>query len=328
MAHLGTVLVVDDQPESLVAMGEALRPIGYQVWEASNGEAGISLARAQQPDVILLDVIMPGIDGFEVCRRLKSDEETRLLPVVFLTGLDSREARLQGLEAGATDFLSKPFDLTELEVRVRNLVNFRRLTEDLDNAEQMLFSVARAVEARDEGTGDHCDRISRLASRLGERLALDAESIKALRQAGYLHDIGKIGIPDAVLLKPGKLTAEEWAIMRSHVEIGVTICSPLRTFRHVLPIIRGHHERRDGSGYPDNLAGDEIPLLARVFQVVDVFDALTSDRPYRGALSDAQALAILREETARGWWDAGVVEAFAAMIEEGSTRAGEKPASS
>ena len=316
MSAAGTVLIVDDQPQSLEAMREALLPLGFEVWQALEGASGLLLARERQPDVILLDVMMPGIDGFEVCRRLKADEETRLLPVVFLTGLDSRDARLRGLEAGATDFLTKPFDLVELEVRVRNLVSFRRLTQDLDDAEKMLFAVARAVEARDEGTGEHCDRLSLLGARLGQHLGLDSESVKTLRRAGYLHDIGKIGIPDAILLKPGKLDETEWRVMRSHVEIGVEICAPLRTLRPVLPVIRHHHERRDGSGYPDRLSGDEIPLLARIFQVVDVFDALTNDRPYRRALAAEEALAVQREETARGWWDGGVLEAFVAMIRE------------
>ena len=316
MAAVGTVLVCDDQQENLDLLEASLSPLGYEVLPALDGPTALEIARRRQPDVLLLDVMMPEMDGFEVCRRLKLDVETQLLPVVFITGLDSREARLRGLESGATEFLSKPFDLTELEVRVRNLVSFRRLTQDLDNAEQMLFAIARAVEARDEGTGDHCDRLSHLAARLGERLGLDAESIKALRRAGYLHDIGKIGIPDAVLLKPGKLTDEEWVVMRTHVEIGVGICSPLRTFRSVLPIIRHHHERRDGTGYPDKLKGEEIPLLARVFQVVDVFDALTNDRPYRKALPDADAVAVLRSETARGWWDQEIVGAFAELILE------------
>jgi putative two-component system response regulator len=314
MAASGTVLVVDDQPENLQLLIDSLRPLGYVVWSAADGPAALAIARERLPDVILLDVMMPEMDGFEVCRRLKAEGETRLLPVVFITGLDSRESRLQGLEAGATEFLTKPFDLSELEVRVRNLVSSRRLTKELDSAEEMLFSIARAVEARDEGTGDHCDRLSLLAARLGERLGLDAETIKTLRRAGYLHDIGKIGIPDAVLLKPGRLTDEEWVVMRGHVEIGVGICSPLRTFRPVLPIIRHHHERRDGTGYPDGLKGDEIPLLARVFQVVDVFDALTNDRPYRKALSSAEALAVMQGETARGWWDPSIVDVFAAML--------------
>ncbi|MGE5234740.1 MAG: HD-GYP domain-containing protein [Acidobacteriota bacterium] len=321
MAPIGTVLVIDDLPDNLDALAGALRPIGYEVWQAIDGEAGLALARDRQPDVILLDVMMPGMDGFEVCRQLKADEETRLLPVVFLTGLDSREARLRGLEAGATDFLAKPFDLVELEVRVRNLVHFRRLTQDLDDAEQMLFAVARAVEARDEGTGEHCDRLSRLASRLGERLRLDQEALKALRRAGYLHDIGKIAIPDSILLKPGKLSPEEWEVMRSHVDIGVRICAPLRSLRPVIPIIQHHHEKQDGSGYPNHLRGDDVPLLARVFQVVDVFDALTNDRPYRKALSPESALAILEDETQRRWWDRRIVDAFARLVDEERARA-------
>ena len=314
MAAAGTVLVIDDQPQSLEAMREALYPLGFEVWQALDGETGFLLARERQPDVILLDVMMPGIDGYEVCRRLKADEETRLLPVVFFTGLDSRQARLRGLEVGATDFLSKPFDLVELEVRVRNLVHFRRLTQDLDDAEKMLFAVARAIEARDEGTGEHCDRLSQLAAHLGEHVGMDPEAVKALRRAGYLHDIGKIAVPDAVLLKPGRLNEAEWHIMQSHVEIGVKICAPLRTLRPVLPIIRHHHEHGDGSGYPDALRDDDIPLLARVFQVVDVFDALTNERPYRRALPVDQALTLQRKETSRGWWDEEIFEAFSAML--------------
>ncbi|MBZ5588079.1 MAG: response regulator [Acidobacteriia bacterium] len=314
MGTAGTVLVIDDQPQSLEAMREALLPLGFEVWQAMDGEAGLVLAKERQPDVILLDVMMPGMDGYEVCRRLKADEETRLLPVVFLTGLDSRDARLRGLEAGATDFLTKPFSLVELEVRVRNLVSFRRLTQDLDDAEKMLFAVARAVEARDEGTGEHCDRLSQLAAQLATHMGLDSEAAKTLRRAGYLHDIGKIGIPDAILLKPGDLDESEWKIMRSHVEIGVSICSPLRTLRTVLPVIRHHHERRDGSGYPDGLAGEAIPELAQVFQIVDIFDALTNDRPYRRALPKERAFDILAQETERGWWNPRVVEAFAFMI--------------
>lgn len=312
---VGTVLLIDDQVDTLDTITTALEPLGYEVLQASDGSRGISAARDCQPDVILLDVMMPGIDGYEVCSRLKSDEDTRLIPVVFLTGLDSRQARFQGLGVGATDFLSKPFDLVELEVRVRNLVHFRRLTQDLDDAEKMLFAVARAIEARDEGTGNHCERLSHLAGQLGERLSVDPEGLKTLRRAGYLHDIGKIGIPDSVLLKPGKLTIDEWTVMRSHVEIGVKICSPLRTLRPVLPVIRHHHERRNGSGYPDGLSGDTIPLLARIFQVVDVFDALTSERPYRRPLPAEAGVTVLREEANQGWWDPSIVEVFAGMMD-------------
>lgn len=316
MARKGTVLVIDDQADSRDSVIAALEPLGYEVLAAAHGHLGLDAACAHQPDVILLDVLMPGMDGYEVCRQLKLNAETRLIPVVFLTGFDSREARLRGLELGATDFLTKPFDLIELEVRVRNLVNFRHLTQDLDDAEQILLTIARTVEARDEGTGDHCERLSNLVARLGERLGLDEGEVKALRRAGYLHDIGKIAVPDAILLKPGRLTQDEWQIMRAHVETGVKMCAPLRTLRPVLPIIRHHHEKWDGSGYPDGLKGEEIPLLARVFQLADVFDALTNERPYRRPVSPRQALATIWEEVERGWWDRRIAEAFDSMLEE------------
>jgi putative two-component system response regulator len=236
---------------------------------------------------------------------------------VFLTGHGSRRARLEGLEAGATDFLNKPCDLVELEVRVRNLVNFRRLTTELDSAEQMVFSIARVVEARDQDTGDHCERLAKLSVGLGRRIGLDGEQITALRRGGYLHDLGKIGIPDEVLLKPGKLTGHEWSVMKRHVEIGVEICSPLRSLQPVLPLIRHHHERFDGSGYPDGLAGEEIPLLARVFQVVDIYDALTVDRCYRPAMTVDEAVAVIKDETGKGFWDRAIVNEFLTMLDEG-----------
>ncbi|MEX1309978.1 MAG: HD domain-containing phosphohydrolase [Candidatus Sulfomarinibacteraceae bacterium] len=314
----GIVLAVDDDPGALSALADALGTLGFQVLQAADGATALELARDRLPDVVLLDVQMPGMDGFEVCRQLKSDPRLLLVPVVFLTGHGSRRARLEGLEAGATDFLNKPCDLVELEVRVRNLVNFRRLTTELDSAEQMVFSIARVVEARDQDTGDHCERLAKLGVGLGERIGLDGEQITALRRGGYLHDLGKIGIPDEVLLKPGKLTGDEWAVMKRHVEIGVEICSPLRSLQPVLPLIRHHHERFDGSGYPDGLAGDEIPLLARVFQVVDIYDALTVDRCYRPAMTVDEAVSVIKEETHRGFWDESIVNEFLTMLDEGA----------
>ena len=314
----GIVLAVDDDPGALSALADALGTLGFQVLQAADGATALELARERLPDVVLLDVQMQGMDGFEVCRQLKSDPRLLLVPVVFLTGHGSRRARLEGLEAGATDFLNKPCDLVELEVRVRNLVNFRRLTTELDSAEQMVFSIARVVEARDQDTGDHCERLAKLSVGLGKRIGLDDEQITALRRGGYLHDLGKIGIPDEVLLKPGKLTGEEWAVMKRHVEIGVEICSPLRSLQPVLPLIRHHHERFDGSGYPDGLAGDEIPLLARVFQVVDIYDALTVDRCYRPAMTVDEAVAVVKEETHKGFWDQNIVSEFLTMLDEGA----------
>ena len=315
LVRTGKVLAVDDDPRALEGLAESLGELGYEVWQALDGESALLLAREHQPDVILLDVLMPGLDGFQVCRRLKEDPDTRLIPVVFLTGYDSRSAKLKGLEAGGSDFLSKPVDLTELEARVHNLVQFRQLTQELDSAEELVFSVARTIEARDEGTGDHCDRLAHMGVRFGEFLGLGEEELKALRRGGYLHDIGKVGVPDAVLLKPGKLTPGEWEVMKRHVIIGWEICSPLKSLRRVLPIIRHHHERWDGSGYPDGLAGEEIPFLARVFQFVDVYDALTSDRCYRAAMTGSQALAVMEEETQRGWRDPELMPRFAAMLQ-------------
>jgi putative two-component system response regulator len=317
----GTVLAVDDDPGALEALADALGTLDFQVWQALDGASALVLAREHQPDVVLLDVMMPGMDGYEVCRRLKRDTDTRLIPVVFLTGFGSREARLKGLEAGATDFLNKPCDLVELEVRVRNLIDFRRLTLELDSAEQMVFSIARTVEARDQETSDHCERLAHLSVRLGERLGLDEDQLTALRRGGYLHDLGKVGIPDAILLKPGPLSVDEWEVMKRHVEIGVEICSPLRSLRPVLPLIRHHHERLDGSGYPDGLKGEQIPLIARVFQVVDVYDALRYDRCYRKALTKDDAIGVLQKETERGYWDRRVFQEFLSMVGEGEAEA-------
>jgi putative two-component system response regulator len=312
----GTVLAVDDDPAILEGMVSSLGGLGYDVWQAADGESALVLAHEQQPDVILLDLMLPGMDGYTVCRKLKADIDTQLIPVVFLTGHGSREARLKGLEAGANDFLNKPCELTDLEVRVRNLVGFRRLTQELDSAEKMMFTIARIVEARDEGTGDHCDRLAGLTVQLGKRLGLDEADLKALHRGAYLHDLGKIGIPDAILLKPAALSDAEWEIMRRHVDIGVEICAPLRTLKPVLPVIRNHHEKWDGSGYPDGLRGEEIPYLARVFQVVDVFDALSSDRCYRKALPWMAALDVVGQETDAGLWDRAVVKEFVTMIRE------------
>jgi putative two-component system response regulator len=309
MASLGTVLVCDDQQDNLDLLVASLGPLGYEVLPALDGPTALAIARRSQPDVVLLDVMMPEMDGFEVCRRLKADVDTRLLPVVFVTGLDSREARLRGLDAGATEFLSKPFDLTELEVRVRNLVSFRRLTQDLDSAEQMLFAIARAVEARDEGTRDHCDRLSHLAARLGERLGLDAESLRSLRRAGYLHDIGKIGIPDAILRKPGKLTAPEWEIMKQHPVIAYNILSKIKFLEEPTLVVLYHHEQFAGGGYPYGLAGEQIPIGARIFHIVDMLDAVTSDRPYCKARSFQEAFEEIRR-SAGTLFDPEVVKAF------------------
>jgi len=310
------ILVVDDHPASRMTAVALLSVEGYEVIEADNGLAALQSVTADNPDLVLLDVMMPGMDGFEVCRCLKQDEQTRLTPVVFITALNDRRARLRGIEAGGDDFLTKPFDQLELSARVKSLVQQKRLNGDLDHAEQVLFSIARTVESRDPNTGDHCERLVECGRTFGEFLGLSRNEIRDLMWGGYLHDIGKVGIPDAVLLKTGGFTSAEWEIMKQHVLIGEKICQPLRTMRGVLPIIRHHHERWDGTGYPDGLAGAEIPYLAQVFQIIDIYDALTSERPYKKALSPLDALRIIQQETDRGWRNPDLVKKFIAFVHE------------
>lgn len=308
------ILVVDDHPASRMTAVAILAVEGYEVLEADSGRKALELMTQSQPDLILLDVMMPQMDGFEVCRQLKQDEQTRLIPIVFITALNDRQARIRGIEAGGDDFLTKPFDRLELAARVKSLVRQKRLNDDLDHAAQVLFSIARAVESRDPNTGDHCERLVTLSEAFGTYLNLTRTQRRDLLWGSYLHDIGKVGIPDAVLLKTGKLTPQEWEIMRQHVLIGEKICQPLRTMQGVIPIIMHHHERWDGSGYPYQLAGDEIPYLAQVFQMIDIYDALTSERPYKRALTKEEALKVLMAETERGWRNPQLIQQFVDFI--------------
>jgi putative two-component system response regulator len=310
------ILVVDDHPSSRLTAVALLSVEGYDVLEAEDGVTALNYVTETNPDLILLDVMMPGMDGFEVCRRLKQDEQTRLIPVVFVTALNDRRARLRGIESGGDDFLTKPFDQLELSARVKSLVRQKRLNEDLDHASQVLFSIARTIESRDPNTGDHCERLVMRGKAFGEFLQLSRGEVRDLMWGGYLHDIGKVGIPDAVLLKMDALTPEEWQIMRQHVIIGERICQPLRTMRGVVPIIRHHHERWNGSGYPDGLVGDEIPYLAQIFQVIDIYDALTSERPYKQAFSPQRSVEILLEEVERGWRNPDLVHQFIEFIQQ------------
>lgn len=308
------ILIVDDHPSSRMTAVALLSVEGYTVVEADSGVAALKSVLQVNPDLILLDVMMPGMDGYEVCRQLKQDDQTRFIPVVFVTALNDRRARLRGIEVGADDFLSKPFDQLELSARVRSLVRQKRLNEDLDYASQVLFSIARTIESRDPNTGNHCERLVSLSKTFGNFLNLSRNEVRDLSWGAYLHDIGKVGVPDSVLLKMGKLTDEEWVIMKQHVLIGEGICQPLRTMRGVLPIIRNHHERWDGSGYPDGLVGNSIPKLAQIFQIIDIYDALTTERPYKPAFSPEESLLIMQGETEKGWRNPDLMELFAQFI--------------
>ena len=247
---------------------------------------------------------------------VKKNPENRLTPVVLLTGLGATEDRIQGIEAGANEFLSKPVDRNELLARVRSLLTVKAYTDELERAESVLFALARSIEGKDPYTEGHCERLSDYSASLGERVGLATEQITALRRAGIVHDVGKVAVPDAILLKPGPLRPDEWGIMRKHPVIGERICAPLKSFRFVLPIIRHHHERFDGSGYPDALKGEQIPLTARVLQVVDVYDALTTERPYKRPLSREEAMVTMVQEVRNGWWDAHLFAEFSQLLVE------------
>src|SRR5437868_4474610 len=297
------ILVVDDKIDTVLLLRELLTSRGYLVLSAGDADEALSIIHDERPDLILLDVIMPGKSGYDLCRELKADPNTRLIPIIMITGLSDRDDRIRGIEAGADDFLSKPLYPEELFARVRSLLKLKEFTDELDNAEAVLFSLALGVEARDPYTGDHCARLARYASELGKLLKMDYDSIISLKRGGYLHDLGKVSIPDEILKKGASLSAGEWRIMRQHPAIGESICRPLKTLRQVLPIIRHHHEHWDGSGYPDGLRGEAIPLLARALQVVDVYDALVTPRPYKIALTHEEAEATMHRESDAGKWD-------------------------
>lgn len=312
-----TVLVVDDIEANARLLERFLAREGHRVLFARDGDEALDLVRRDQPDLVLMDVIMPTLDGFETCRRLKSDPATRLVPVVLITALQSSGDRVRGLEVGADDFLSRPVNTAELTARVRSLLRIKRFTDELDTAESVILSLALTIEARDSCTEGHCQRLARYGVTVGRELGLSDEDLQALAKGGYLHDVGKVGIPDAILLKAGPLDAEETAIMQRHPLIGDRLCGELRSLRRVRPIVRSHHERIDGSGYPEGLAGDAIPFLAQIMSVVDVFDALTTVRPYKPALPLEAACAELEAEAERGWRNHAIVAVVLQLARKG-----------
>lgn len=313
-----TIVVADDDPGIREMFEEWLCPYGFRVISRGNGAEVLDNGIADEADLVLLDVRMPGLDGFEVCRRLKSQPQTRLTPVVLVTALSATKDYVEGLEAGADDFLTKPVNELELLARVRSLLRLKEFTDELENAEAVLCSLALSIEAKDPYTEGHCARLSHYSVALAERIGLTEEQCVALRRAGIVHDIGKVAVPEQILLKPGPLSPEEQKIMEQHPVAGERICAPLKSFRLVLPIIRHHHEKFDGSGYPDGLRGEQIPLTARVLQLVDVYDALTTERPYRHALAMSEALVVMEEEVNRGWWDPSLFPDFQGLLTQSS----------
>ncbi len=318
-ATVGSVLVADDQAANRELLKEILTAEGYTVVTVSDGAAAVSELDQTQIDLAVLDVMMPVMNGFKACEAIKANPDTYLVPVILITALSDRQDRIEGIRVGADDFLRRPVDRVELLARARSLVKLKHRTDELERAECVLFTLARSIEGKDPYTHGHCERLSDLSARLGEYLGLSEDQIVALRRAGVVHDVGKVAVPDAILLKPGPLTPDEWKLMREHPVVGERICAPLKSFRLVLPIIRHHHEKYDGSGYPDGLQGEVIPVTARALQIVDVYDALTTDRPYRKALSITDGLQIMTQEVAKGWWDARIFDEFERLVRGGTS---------
>lgn len=304
------ILVADDSPMITLMLEQTLLKDGYQVTSAHNGREALNAIQANAPDLILLDLDMPGLSGFEVCKKVKEDPQTRFIPIVIITGQSAATARLHAWELGADDFLTKPFQCVDILARCRSLLRVKRLLDELDSATEVVFALARAVEAKSPYTQGHAERVTQLALELADELGVPAAERNALRKGGLLHDIGKISIPDCILDKPDALTPAEFELIKTHPVQGAHIVEPLRSIRDAVPLIRWHHERRDGAGYPDGLCGDQIPFLVRILSVADTYDAMATVRPYRGAIPRGQCLEFLRQSAAEGGLDPEVVKAF------------------
>ncbi len=308
------ILVVDDDDAVRGYFRRLLTAEGYVVIEASDGPAGLAAIAAGKPDVVLLDVQLPGMTGFDVCRRTRQDVSTRLTPVVMVSAFGARTERAEGLEAGADDFLTKPIDTQELLARLRSLVRIKGYTDDLDSAGAIITAIATMIESRDGYTDGHCHRMANYATSLGRALHLDDADVQTLYRSGFLHDVGMLAISDSVLRKAGPLNPDEYELIKSHTVVGDALCSSLRSLQPVRPIVRSHHERLDGSGYPDGLTGDEIPLLAQIIGLVDVYEAVTTRRPYQEQHSADEAVHVLRRHVACGWRRGDLVETFVANL--------------
>jgi putative two-component system response regulator len=337
------ILIVDDLPQNIELLEAYLAPYGYEILTASGGAEALEKLASYPVDLILLDVMMPEMDGFEVARRVRQNETMQLLPIILVTALHETEDRIKGIEAGCDDFISKPVDKSELVARIRSLLKVKAYNDLLSNYQKELESevtekteeikhalkqlkeasletihrLSLAAEYKDEDTGAHIVRMSHYCAAIASQMGLDEHTVETILYAAPMHDIGKIGIEDKVLLKPGKLDATEWEIMKQHALIGAEILkgSDAEFIKMGEIIARSHHEKFDGSGYPDGLKGTEIPIAGRIAAVADVFDALVSKRPYKEAFSVEKSLSIIQEGRG-GHFDPEVVDAFFAIQDE------------
>jgi putative two-component system response regulator len=310
-----SVLIVDSEQINRRLLRAIFKTTSYRLLESSKASDAIALLQSEKIDLVILDLILPDMSGPELCRWIKANRPTQLIPVLMITSVQGIENEIVGISSGADEFLIKPLHPTVVRTRVRAMLRNKALIDSLEEAETILFALAQAIEQRDHSTSEHCQRLAVASVLLGEALGLPNADLTALYRGGYLHDIGKICIPDAILFKQGSLTEEEWDVMRSHPARGEAICRPMKSLWPVLPIIRSHHERWDGTGYPDGLAGENIPLLARILQVADIYDALTARRPYKPALTPEAAFKVMEEEVQRGWRDPELVSLLASIIQ-------------
>jgi len=321
-----TLLVVDSDPVGRQLFRGVLKAAHYRILEAADGAEAETILGHTPVDLVITDLVLRDLSGLELCRKLKADKQLRLIPILVVTSVHAIESEIAGLESGADEFLVKPVSPMALRTRIRAMLRTKHVIDSLEEAESILFALARIVDTRDSDTGDHCQRLADLSVLVGATLGLPAEDLTALRQGGFLHDIGKVAISDTVLRKRGPLDNDEWAQMRQHTIVGETICRPMRSLLPVLPIIRQHHERWDGTGYPDGLAGEEISLLARIVQLGDIYDAITSRRSYKEAFSSEYALTQIQEEVDRGWRDPALFSVFrSVLLSSGSAETGGSP---
>jgi putative two-component system response regulator len=308
--HPSKVLIVDSSASSRRILRAMLKEESCRFLEASRPSEALAILEREPVDLVVIEMMLPEMSGIDLCEKLKADRRLQFIPVLMVTNLPGVENEIKCISSGADDFLTKPLHPKLVRSRVRAMLRNKAALDTLEEAETILFALAQAVEARDRYTSGHCQRLAAYSVAIGKVLGLDPQDLMALHRGGYLHDIGKVGIPDAILFKPGPLTEAEWEIMRSHPIVGEAICRPMKTLARVLPIIRHHHERLDGSGYPDGLKGEKIPLLARILQVPDIYDALTTARPYKPALTPEEALAVMEQEARRGWRDPELLAIF------------------
>jgi cyclic di-GMP phosphodiesterase len=313
---LARILIVDDDLQVRGLLRRVLTSSGYAVEELGTASEALDRIRTEPPDLVLLDLNLPDRSGHEVLEAVRSDPATRLLPVVMITGGASSAERLRAQGEGVTDFLTKPFSSEELLPRVRALVLLKRFADEHEHAEKVILTLAKTIDARDPYTAGHSGRVAEYADRLAVRMGLEVDARIEMRRGALFHDLGKIVIPDVVLHKPGALTLEERSIVEEHPAVGHDLLSPMKTMRKTLPVVHSHHERLDGSGYPEGLSGSAIPMTVRIVTVADIFDALTTDRAYRAALSVETAFEILRDGVSRGWWDREAVEILEAVVLE------------